>query len=167
MKRFFDCPACQTAGNADEAYVGRQVRCRQCDHRFVIPGDDEPESDGYSLEKPTPRPGPKSEPAGVFVASPDEKPPVVLSRRKPRSRSPGLKQRSSRSERPVFSSGSWLIRVGAFTFVTIGAIALFSPRGLVISGSVLVILGMVSILVGYAAEAYGAFSEDFPYGFFY
>ena len=47
------------------------------------------------------------------------------------------------------------------------ATALFAPRGVVIAGSALIILGSLMVLVGYAAGAYGAFCEDFLYGFFY
>jgi hypothetical protein len=37
----------------------------------------------------------------------------------------------------------------------------------VIAGSSLTILGMVMVLVGFAAGAYGAFCEDFLYGILY
>lgn len=45
--------------------------------------------------------------------------------------------------------------------------ALLAPRGTWIAGCVLVALGGVLVPLGYFAGAYGAFREDFLYGFLY
>ena len=49
----------------------------------------------------------------------------------------------------------------------LAAIALFVPRGTLIVACVLMVVGSTMVLVGYFAGAYGAFSEDFLYGFLY
>lgn len=47
------------------------------------------------------------------------------------------------------------------------AIALLAPHGTWLTGCILVGTGGILILAGHLAGAYGAFSEDFLYGFFY
>ena len=67
----------------------------------------------------------------------------------------------------ISPGGPGLIRGGVLAATALLATALFVPRGVAIAGSAMIILGMAMVLVGYAAGAYGAFSEDFLYGFFY
>jgi hypothetical protein len=54
-----------------------------------------------------------------------------------------------------------------FAALALLATALIAPGGLMLSGSIVLLLGTVLVIVGYLAGAYGAFSEDFLYGFLY
>jgi len=168
MRVSFACPACGASGSADEALVGRQVRCKPCQHRFVVPGPLEAEtSDGYLLDQPAGIGTAGQQGDAVFVSSRGDEPSVFTSPRKPRPTRPRSGKRKSRDEGPDFAWGTWLIRVGVVSAVVIAAIALFAPRGLIIAGSILLFLGAAMILIGYSAGAYGAFCEDFLYFFLY
>ena len=60
------------------------------------------------------------------------------------------------------------MRDGAHRVVAaLAAVALFLPNGTLIAACVLMALGTVMVLVGFGAGAYGAFQEDFIYGFLY
>ena len=169
MKIPFACPACGASGLADEALIGRQVRCKACQHRFVIPDPVEQVEDaGYLLDQPigagTFSPNSTNDP--VFVPSRGDEPSVYVAPRKPRSIKSSMAKKARR-DGPEIAWGTWLIRIGLLVAVAIGAIALFAPRGPEIAGSTLVFLGTALFAIGFAAGAYGAFSEDFLYGFLY
>jgi predicted Zn finger-like uncharacterized protein len=168
MKIPFACPSCGASGSVDESLVGRHVRCNQCTHRFAVPGPGEAVDDGYALAEP-PRVAAGFEATGqgpgpVFVAARGGSPPIFHSPRKPRSLRPRSTDRRGESG---FARKKWLIGAGAFAALALLVTALFAPNGLILAGSATIILGMAMVLVGFAAGAYGAFSEDFLYGFFY
>jgi hypothetical protein len=165
MKISFACPSCGASGSADEAFVGRQVRCKPCQHRFVIPGPVESAEDaGYLLDAPTPGSVSSSPTAGaVFVPARGEEASVFVSPRKPKP----TRTSKSRRERPEFAWRTWLIRGGLVAAVALAAVALIAPRGTVIVGAILLGLGALMVLIGFLAGAYGAFSEDFLYFFLY
>lgn len=172
MKLPFACPACGAAGSVDEAFVGRVLRCKPCQHRFAIPARVETTvSESYLLDNLVPSPGragPLDEDRGSsFVAARGEE----TSKFAPAGRKIGDRPRSTaRRSRPEASEipwGRWLIGVGAVVATVLVGIALFAPSGTIIVGSTLLFAGMAMVLVGFAAGAYGAFSEDFLYGFFY
>lgn len=167
MKMPFACPACLTSGSVDDSLLGRQVKCKNCDHRFVISGPSDREVEGYSLDDPTRSDEGNPDNRGVFVSSRGDEPTIALSPRKPKPVSSGSKSRGSRGQGSRVAFRISLIRLGVFAAVVLTAIAFFAPRGLVISGSALIFLGTSMVLAGFAAGGYGAFSEDFLYGFFY
>jgi hypothetical protein len=171
MKIPFACPSCNATGSADVAFVGRQVRCKHCGTRFAIPDPDDPEADVYALE------GTADEPAQDDAASPAQSTFFVPSRgdgtpggdkaaRKKRY-STGPTPTRARKEKPAFPWLTWLVWFAIVLVVVLAAIALLAPQGTLIAGCVLMGLGSVLILVGYSAGAYGAFCEDFLYGFLY
>jgi hypothetical protein len=51
--------------------------------------------------------------------------------------------------------------------IAIAAVALFAPGGPLIAACATMAIGCAMILTGYAVGAFGAFSEDFLYGFLY
>ena len=79
----------------------------------------------------------------------------------------GQRLREVRRDEPEFPWITWLIRVGVAFVLILTAIALLAPHGTWLAGCILVGTGGILILVGHLAGAYGAFSEDFLYGFFY
>ena len=169
MKISFACPACGALGSADDSLVGRQVRCKPCQHRFAIPGPVVESDDGYRLDEPareafaSDKMIPPAE--AVFVASRGDEPTVHVSPRKPRKL--GSKKRKARDEGPEFDGRKWLIRVGGAFGVSRVATMFFAERGVMIAGLILLAVGMVLVLVGFGVGAFGAFSEDFLYGFLY
>jgi predicted Zn finger-like uncharacterized protein len=171
MKIAFDCPGCGASGSVDDALIGRQVRCKQCNHRFAISRPGEAETEGYSLDGPT-RGNSRvdfmsTDDKAVFVPSRSDRPPIARSPRITRRAKSRSKPRASCGQDSEFPWKAWLVGVCVIVAIALVAIALIHPRGLMISGSVLVILGSVLALAGLAAGAYGAFCEDFLYGFFY
>ena len=169
MKIPFACPACGANGTVDDSLVGRSVRCKGCQHRFPIARPDEAEAAfeaGYLLDQPdrgaSASPPPASGP--VYVRSRGDEPTVSLSPRKPKA---SRTRRRSTDTRPDFPWGAWLIGLGSLAAIALVLVATLMPKGLLIAGSTLVTVGMLMVLVGFFAGAYGAFSEDFLYGFFY
>ena len=167
MKIAFACPGCGCSGSVDESLAGRQIRCKQCNHRFPVPHPEGAEDDAYALQEPargTAGVAASSPPAeAVFVPARSHEPSIVLSPRKPRR----TKSRKSRDDGPGFPRHKWLIGAGVAFVVTLGVIALALPNGVEITGSILVLLGSLMVLVGWAAGLYGAWSEDFLYAFLY
>jgi hypothetical protein len=171
MKIPFACPSCNASGSADAAYVGTQVRCKHCGARFAIPNPDDPEEDVYALE------GATNEPAADAATSPDQSVFFVPSRvdntatgaraAKKKREAPGLTPTRARKHSPAFPWQTWLIRSGIALVVLLAVIAMLAPQGTLIAGCILIVLGCALVLVGYGAGAYGAFCEDFLYGFFY
>jgi hypothetical protein len=170
MKTTFACPGCGASGSADAALEGREVRCRQCGHRFPIPGPGGPDPDGYALDEPDPlatsRPV-ASRPIddrAVFVPTRSSEPTVATSPRKGKRR-PSKKK--ARRDSPEIAWGTWLLRVGVGGTILLILIALIAPGGVAIVGWTLLGLGSAMVLIGYAAGAVGAFSEDSLYGCLY
>jgi hypothetical protein len=170
MKIPFACPSCNASGSADVAFIGRQVRCKHCGTRFAIPDPDDPEANVYALE------GAADEPAQddatslgqstFFVPSRSDGTPGGKAARKKKSAT-GLTPTRARKEKPAIPWLTWLVWFAIVLVVLLVAIALLAPQGTLIAGCVLMVLGGVMILVGYSAGAYGAFREDFLYGFLY
>jgi predicted Zn finger-like uncharacterized protein len=172
MKIPFACPSCATVGSVDASAAGKLARCKHCGHRFTIssPGAAEPEV--YSLEEPgegttgvgdavmSPAPG------LAFVPARGDKPAATLPRKSKRSAS-RLTTRTDHQREPRLAWRIWLTGVGVAAAIAIVAIALLAPSGVLIAACTVMALGGVMILVGYGVGAYGAFGEDFLYGFLY
>jgi hypothetical protein len=148
-----------------------QARCRQCGARFTIPEANDPESDVYALEASL------EEPARSTPASPAERPVFVPSRVAEPSSSEGRRRKKreetesltpmAQSRGASFPWQTWLIRSSAALLISLVVIALVLPQGTLIAGCILLALGGLLVLLGYLAGAYGAFCEDFLYGFLY
>jgi hypothetical protein len=168
----FACPNCGVKGSADDSSVGKSARCKYCDHRFTIPRPGEVESDVYSLEETAEETAVAE--FGVmdpfqdstFATARGDEPTSTTPRRPKRSASPSTtrtsRRRAERSAWPARLAG-----IGGALAIAIAAVALFAPKGLVIAACAVMALGCILILAGYVAGAYGAFSEDFLYGFLY
>jgi hypothetical protein len=167
MKRTFACPLCGASGSVDDALIGMQIRCLQCNHRFVVPGQSEGEDEGYSLAEPTRGNPGGAATRGVYFPSLGDEPAIALSPLKPRRVTSGTNRRPSRGEESGSGWRTWSIRLGIVLGIVLVVTALCGPRGLMISGSVLLIIGTAMVFLGFAAGAYGAFSEDFLYGLLY
>ncbi len=61
----------------------------------------------------------------------------------------------------------WLAVAGPVCVLTLTGIAFLAPNGLTIVGCILLVVGALLAVLGFIAGAYGAFSEDSLYGFFY
>jgi hypothetical protein len=168
MKIAFACPSCGASGSADDSIVGKIVRCKHCTHRFAVavPGDADV---GYAMVEPTRvatgLEATSLDSSPLFVPTRGEEPICVPSPRKPkRTTSESAATRRSGSS---FAWQTWLVRLGVFAAIALLATALFAPHGVVVAGSAMLILGSAMVMLGYAAGAYGAFCEDFLYGFLY
>jgi predicted Zn finger-like uncharacterized protein len=170
MKVTFACPSCAAAGSVDETLVGKRVRCKHCGHQFAVPnpGDSEPEV--YGLEEPpeaTAGVGAMSpSPASVFVSSRGEESNAARIPRKSKAVAPRRPARE-RDGGSDIEWPKWLLRVAIAAVVVLAGVALLAPRGVVIAGCVLMIVGSAMLILGFAAGAYGAFSEDVLYGLLY
>jgi hypothetical protein len=171
MRIPFACPSCGAAGTVDGSYAGRPARCKRCGRDFNLPDarKREPEPEGYALEE-SPEPADPvpafTPPSGSTFTQPwgdnATAPPRRSKRRAPESEVRKAIKRASRS--PWLA---WLIRVGIVAALVLAAITFLAPNGRIIAACVLMGLGSLMILVGYIAGAYGAFHEDFLYGFLY
>jgi hypothetical protein len=171
MKIPFACPSCNATGSADAAFIGRQVRCKHCGARFTIPDPDDPDADVYALEGASDAPAQDdsaSEAQSTFFvpSRSDSTPGGDRAARKKRS-STGLTPTRARKEKPAFPWFALLTWSAIVLVVALGLIGLLVPQGTLIAGCVLMVIGSVLILIGYSAGAYGAFREDFLYGFLY
>lgn len=165
MKIEFACPSCGVRGAADAAFAGKSARCKHCGVRFTIPSRAGEESEGYALEEPA-EPADAPSAGSTYVPTRGDEPAAAPRKRKRVSGRTG-KRAERKPDRPPFAWKAWLIRSAiTFALACVG-IALFAPRGVVIVGCVLLAVGCVMVLAGYAAGAFGAFSEDFLYGFLY
>lgn len=184
MRIAFACPACGATGSVDGSAAGKAARCKHCGGRFTIPGAEPAADDSDWLDvmppRPTPPPSaPRQDPDGGYAvveavedsaftpirgAEPAGAVPVPVSERtgKTRSGSGARKRRQQAIARAKWLGGG----AGALAFVLAG-IALFAPHGVLVVSWVLMALGCAMILVGFAVGAFGAFSEDFLYGFLY
>jgi hypothetical protein len=169
----FACPNCGVAGSADASAAGRSARCKYCGHRFTIPVPGAAAEPGvYALGDPVVETGGAGSAAedpyrdATFTAARGEEPTTEAPRQPkrvaPRSRSKASRERASRSPWPAR-----LAWVGGLLAIAIAATALLAPNGRLIAACAVLGLGCLMILVGFAVGAYGAFSEDFLYGFFY
>jgi hypothetical protein len=171
MRIPFACPSCNATGSADAVHIGKQVRCKHCGARFTIPNPDEPGADVYALEEQAEEPA-----RGSFMSSPegalfvpsrvDDTTAGDRPRQKKRVAS-GLTPMRVRQSQSAVLWQTRLIRCSVALVVLLVSIALLAPQGTLIAGCVLIILGSILLLVGYSAGAYGAFREDFLYGFLY
>ena len=171
MKIPFACPSCNATGSADAAFIGTQVRCKHCGARFAIRDPDDTEADVYAIEGAADEPRQEDAtgmgqstfftPSRSGGTSEGDK----LARKKRSSRR--LTRTHSSKEKPALPWMTWLASSAIVLAVVLAAIALFVPQGTLIAGCVLMGIGSVMILVGFSAGAYGAFCEDFLYGFFY
>ena len=169
MRIPFACPSCAAAGTVDASFAGRPARCKRCGCDFTLPSAAEPEPEGYALEEPVER----ADIATAIEPSPDSA--FVQSRRdhatdsprKKKRRTPESTTRPARDRMSRFHGGTWLIGSAVTAAIILAAIALLVPRGTLIAGCALMALGMVMVLVGFVAGAYGAFHEDSLYGFLY
>jgi hypothetical protein len=171
MKVSFACPSCDAAGSVDAIHVGKQVRCKHCGAHFAIPDGEMPGPDVYALEEPD-RPSALGNLAAqsqnaVFVPSRGDDATAEDRPRRKRQEPSGLTPQKARRGEPEFPTISWLIGSGIGFFLILAAIALLAPQGTWLTGCILMGMGGILILVGHLAGAYGAFSEDFLYGFFY
>jgi predicted Zn finger-like uncharacterized protein len=172
MKIPFACPACAAVGSVDASAAGKLARCKHCGHRFTIsnPGAAEPEV--YSLEEPAEGTTGVGDavmspaPVSAFVPARGETPATKLPRQSKRSASQ-LTTRTAHKREPRLAWRVWLTWVGVAAAIAIAAIALLAPSGVLIAACTVMALGGVMILVGYGMGAYGAFREDFLYGFLY
>ena len=172
MKIPFACPACGATGSVDASLAGRQGRCKHCRHQFAIPSPDEREPQEYAIAEAVAQPNFENPSAwqgdSAFVAPPGNEPARAPVRKPKRPSAPLTTRREPRiTPGAVRALAKWLLRLGLFAIGVLGAIAIFVPRGPLIAACVLIVIGAILVLVGYFAGAYGAFSEDFLYGFFY
>ncbi len=169
MRIPFACPSCAAAGTVDASVAGRPARCKYCGCDFTLPSVGEPEPVGYALEETVERTDPVtafSPPSGsTFVQSRGDN--ATAPPRRPKRRAPESTARPERKRVSPFPGGTRLIWGGVATAIIVAAIALLAPRGTVIAGCVLMALGSLMVLAGYGAGAYGAFHEDFLFGFLY
>jgi len=168
MKVPFTCPACGAAGSLDATHAGKIVRCKHCGCRSAVPKVGEPESDVYTLDEPTAEKGGDMAripvPDSVFVASRGDD-----TTRAPRPRRPArTAPRSIAHERDAdFAGRTRLIGGGAAGVIALGAVSVLAPRGTLIAGCVVILIGSAMLMTGFFVGAYAAFREDFLYGFLY
>ncbi|SIO28266.1 MJ0042 family finger-like domain-containing protein [Singulisphaera sp. GP187] len=173
MKIPLTCPACGATSTVDAAFSGRQGRCKQCNHRFMIPKSGESHPETYTLDEPAEAPVDAAEiglePTSTFIRARGDEPSAFTTRRKRRPIEPAAspRPRRDREREPGFAWGKWLSRVGGSTVLVLAAIALLAPRGPILVGFVLLALGSLMIVLGFGAGAYGAFREDMLYGMLY
>lgn len=175
MKISFACPACNASGSVDDVHVGKQVRCRHCNARFAIPGPADPESDVYALEEsgqPEQPTGeePWSRPAeeAVFVrARSSESGSRQRERQGHEQSQPARCRRRNTSDVHAWPWQTWLVRGCVTLALLLVAITLFAPHGTWLAGCILLGVGGLLVPLGFFAGAFGAFSEDPVYGFFY
>lgn len=165
MRVTFACPSCAAKGSADSIHVGKSVRCRHCGADFAIPRPDGDEPDVYALEESA------DAPARWVPEDAGQQAVFVPARREPREPRGGTRPTPTRSrprrDEPEFPWAAWLIGGGVGLAVVLLLIALLAPNGLWLSGCILLALGGLMVLIGFAAGAYGAFHEDVIYGLLY
>jgi hypothetical protein len=168
MRIPFACPSCAATGSADASAAGKSARCKHCGHRFTIPGPAPAEPEGLPLAEPAGVGYAVLEPVPVstFVPARSEQPTSTSPRRRTRAAS----RSTARTSGQRASRSAWWTRLawaGGAVAVAIAAIALLAPKGVLIAACIVMTLGCVLVLVGFGVGAYGAFSEDFLYGFLY
>jgi hypothetical protein len=168
----FACPNCRVTGSADASAVGKSARCKYCGFRFTIPAPGAVESDVYNLEEPAEQPAGSDigvmdpDPFSAFAPVPGDEPATAAPLRPKKSATRSSTRKSSKRA----SRSAWPARlawIAVVLAIIIAATAQFAPNGLLIAACAVIIIGCIMILVGFAVGAYGAFSEEFVYGFFY
>ncbi|WP_406694465.1 hypothetical protein V5E97_25660 [Singulisphaera sp. Ch08] len=173
MKIPLTCPACGAASTVDAVFAGRAGRCKHCNHRFTIPNPGESHPETYTLDEPPAVPVDAAEidlePSSTFVRARGDEPSALTSRRKRRPIEPIARpmSRREREREPGFAWGKWLSRAGGSAVLVLAAIAWLAPGGPIFVGSVVLAIGTFMVLLGFGVGAYGAFREDFLYGFLY
>ncbi len=175
MRIAFACPSCGATGSVDGSAAGKAARCKHCGGRFTIP-EAEPAAE-YDLQEVMPPP-PQDADGGYAVvestgdsaftptrgAEPAGAVPTPVSVRPGGTRS-GSGSRKRRQQAIARAKG---LGGGAGVLaVVLAGIALFAPHGVLVVAWILMGLGCAMILLGFAVGAFGAFSEDFLYGFLY
>ena len=164
----FACPSCAAKGSADEAVIGKQVRCKLCGRRFAAGIVVESQPDVYQLTEPSEEPAEvgerNMETGSAFVSTRSREPMSAFKPRKSRSVQKGSKGRPDRED---IDWRFWLIRGGIVAAIGLGVIALIVPKGTVIAGSAVIVVGCALALAGFLVGAFGAFREDSLYGFLY
>jgi hypothetical protein len=141
------------------------VRCKRCGADFTIPQPDGVEPDIYALEEP-------AEPRARWAPEGTNQEAVFVPARRERrgdQHAPGRAATGSGARRrePDVVQRTWPIRGAIGLVLTLVLLALLAPHGLWLAGCILLVLGSLMILAGYAAGAYGAFHEDLLYGLLY
>jgi predicted Zn finger-like uncharacterized protein len=168
MKIRFVCPSCNASGTADAALSGRQVRCKPCNHRFVIPGPGESEAEGYAIEEPVERITPVNpEPASSYVPSRGKDPRTTPSQRGAKRARSGSGAGAIRERMSSLTGQTRLIRGGLVVVLVLAAIVGLAPSGTLVVTWLVMAVGSLMVLVGFGAGAYGAFREDVLYGILY
>lgn len=178
MRIAFACPTCGATGSVDGSAAGKAARCKHCGGRFTIPeAETEPAAAEFDVPDVMPPPRQDGDSGYAIVESSEDSAftptrgaeppggmpvPVSMPPGKTRSGSGSRKRREKAIARAKWLGGG----AGSLALVLAG-IALFAPHGMIVVAGVLMALGCGMILVGYAVGAYGAFSEDFLYGFLY
>jgi hypothetical protein len=173
MKIRFACPSCGATGTVDATSAGKPARCKHCGVRFNIPGPGAAEPEVFSLVEPAE----EAAGAGYAVASPPvqasalapprgDEPAADVPRPKKKSAS-SSKSRVGRERAARAARVKRLAWIGGTAAIVIAAVALLAPNGVTIAGCALMAIGSGMILLGYGVGAFGAFSEDFLYGFLY
>src|SRR4051794_33619122 len=156
MKIDFACPSCGVSGSAEMAYAGKAVRCKQCQHRFLLPNPGEPESEVYSLDEPTEATGggtawePDRGPASAFVPSRGDEPTTFTAPDRAKRQGSGTGARIASRREPEIARRTWLLPGAGIVAVVVAATALIAPRGTLIAGCTLMALGSGMVLAGYA-----------------
>jgi hypothetical protein len=166
MKVEFACPSCGATGSVDAALAGRRARCKGCGHQFTIPREGEVADKSYALEGPAEPMADTAyaEPESAFVPTRGDAPVEAAPRR---AKPPARRARPRRRTAKEGSAWKWLIRGMIALVVGLVGVALFAPKGVILAGCSVVLLGMLMVVVGYGAGAYGAFCEDSLYGMLY
>jgi hypothetical protein len=151
----------------DESFAGRQARCKHCGETFTIPALAETPSDGYNLEQPVAAPAAVPERAGsaesTYVAPRHDGPlpdPNYTS-------TPKRKRAKRRVDEQQYPWLRWVLRGGLVFLGVLISVALFAPKGTVLAGVLVVLVGTIMVFAGWVVGAYGAFCEDFLWGFLY
>jgi hypothetical protein len=168
MKIPFACPVCGLVGSLDAAHAGKSIRCKQCGSRSRVPEIGEPEAETYALDEPTAGPAREVAAAPVhgstFVVAPRNEP---MRPPRPRRATGKASPARARKRKVDFAWLKWLIGFAAAAVLALVAISLFVPRGTLIAGCIVLVIGSGMLLMGYLVGAYAAFCEDFLYGFLY
>jgi len=168
MRVRFICPDCGLSGSVDAIHAGKIIRCKRCGRQAPVPKPGEQETDLYALAEP------KADPASDWA---EDRVPGAVSAMAPgagATKAPRPRRTTRRSPRPRARQPSahfwwrnWLIGSVAAVALTLVAVSVLAPRGTAIAGCVVILIGCGMLLSGFLAGAYGAFHEDFLYGFLY
>jgi hypothetical protein len=172
MKIAFECRVCGKPYEVDAAQAGRRGRCAKCGEEMTVSPAPKPAPrqatvpveayDGYALDD-LDGDGPSSytPPRG----DEDFAPPPLASDRPAKPK--GLTARMKKVKPGQFAK--WrgpLIGLGV-AVAALALMVLIFPSLAIVLGAIIVTVGMILALGGFAVGAYAAFCEDFVYGFLY